>query len=92
MNAPDVLRRFGELRFELEVELGSLTMTLGEVFAMKNGAILRTDHAAGEPFALHVAGLRLAEAEPVVVDDALSVRIKKLLPEVKAPSDSDGTS
>ena len=92
MNATDVLQRFGELRFPLEVELGSLTLTLGELFEMKTGAILTTDHATRTPFPVRVAGLHLAEAEPVVVDDRLSVRIKRLTTEAKPRRESNGTS
>ena len=92
MNAPDVLQRFGELPFQLEVDLGSLTMTLGEVFGMKAGTVLRTDHLTGAPFTVRVGEVQLAEADPVIIEDTMSVRIKKLLPLSKPANDSNGTA
>lgn len=92
MSTPDVLQRFGELPFQVEIDLGMLTMTLGEVFGIKAGMVLRTDHPAGAPFVIHVGDVRLAEADPVVIEDAMSMRIKRLLPGSKTASDGNGTT
>jgi flagellar motor switch/type III secretory pathway protein FliN len=54
--------------------------------------VLRTDHAAGAPFSMHVGGVDLATAEVVVIDDSVSVRITKLHENTKAPAASDGTN
>jgi flagellar motor switch protein FliN/FliY len=79
MSASDVLQRFGELPIVVELELGTLSMSIGEIFGLQEGAVLRTDHAAGAPFPLFASSVKLAEAEIVVIDDTVSVRIQKML-------------
>jgi len=79
MNASDVLQRFGELPFVLELELGTLSMTIGDIFQLQEGSVLRTDHPAGAPFPLFAGNVKLAEAEVIVIDDTVSVRVQKML-------------
>ncbi len=79
MIASDVLQRFGELPFVVELELGTLSMTIGEIFQLQEGSVLRTDHPAGAPFPLFVSSGTLAEAEVIVIDDTVPVRCQKLL-------------
>jgi flagellar motor switch protein FliN/FliY len=79
MNTSDVLRRFGELPFIVELELGTLSMTIGEIFQLQEGSVLRTDHPAGAPFPLFASNVKLAEAEVIVIDDTVSVRVQKML-------------
>lgn len=79
MSASDVLQRFGELPFMVELELGTLSMSIGEIFGLQEGAVLRTDHAAGAPFPLYVSTVKLAEAEVIVIDQTVSVRVQKML-------------
>jgi len=80
MNASDVLQRFGELPFVVELELGTLSMSIGEIFQLQEGSVLRTDHPAGTPFPLFASNVKLAEAEVIVIDDTVSVRVQKMLP------------
>jgi flagellar motor switch/type III secretory pathway protein FliN len=80
MNSSDVLQRFGELPFVVELELGTLSMTIGEIFELQEGAVLRTDHPAGAPFPLFASSVKLAEAEVIVIDDTVSIRVQKMLP------------
>ena len=80
MIAADVLQRFGELPFVVELELGTLSMSIGEIFDLQEGAVLRTDHPAGAPLPLFASGVKLAEAEVMVIDDTLSVRVQRMLP------------
>jgi len=79
MNASDVLQRFGELPFSVVLELGTLSMTVGEIFQLQEGSLLRTDHAAGAPFPLFAGQIQVAEAEVIVIDDTVSVRVQKVL-------------
>ena len=92
MSTTEILQRFEDLPFPAEVELGSLAMTIGEIFELREGAILRTDHPAGAPVALLVGGVNLAAADIVVVDESLSIRITRLTENTKAPSGSNGIS
>ncbi len=79
MIASDVLQRFGELPFIVELELGTLSMTIGEIFELQEGAVLRTDHPAGAPFPLFASSVKLAEAEVIVIDETVSVRVQRML-------------
>jgi len=79
MNASDVLQRFGDVPFDVELELGTLSMSIGEIFELQEGAVLRTDHPAGAPFPLFVSSVKLAEAEVIVIDETVSVRVQKML-------------
>ena len=91
MNASEVLQRFGDLPFVLELELGTLAMSIGEIFDLREGKVLRTDHPAGTPFTLLAGGVALAEAEVVIVEDSVSIRINKLSQGAKAATREDGT-
>lgn len=91
MNASQALQRFEDLPFPAEVELGSLVMTIGEIFELREGAVLRTDHPAGAPVALQVGGVDLAAGDIVVVDDSLSIRVTRLT-DNKAPAGGNGIS
>jgi flagellar motor switch/type III secretory pathway protein FliN len=92
MNLSQALQRFEDLPFPAQVELGSLVMTIGEIFELREGAVLRTDHPAGAPVTLQVAGVDLAAAEIVVVDDSLSIRITRLSESTKVSSGANGIS
>jgi flagellar motor switch/type III secretory pathway protein FliN len=92
MNASQALQRFEDLPFPAEVELGSLVMTIGEIFELHEGAVLRTDHLAGAPVALQVGGVELATADIVVVEDSLSIRITRLSENTKPSSGGNGIS
>ncbi|HTB18385.1 MAG TPA: FliM/FliN family flagellar motor C-terminal domain-containing protein [Bryobacteraceae bacterium] len=79
MSSSDVLQRFGELPFVVELELGTLSMSIGEIFQLHEGSVLRTDHPAGAPFPLFASNVKLAEAEVIVIDNTVSVRVQKML-------------
>jgi flagellar motor switch/type III secretory pathway protein FliN len=92
MNVTETLQRFEDLAFPAEVELGSLVMTIGEIFELREGAVLRTGQPAGAPVILHVGSVKLASGDIVVVNDALSIRLTRLIGNPKASSGGNGTS
>jgi flagellar motor switch protein FliN/FliY len=91
MTASDILQQFGDLPFVLELELGTLAMSIREIFDLREGKVLRTDHPAGAPFTLLADGVTLAEAEVVIVEDSVSIRINKLSQSTKVATRADGT-
>jgi flagellar motor switch/type III secretory pathway protein FliN len=91
MTASDVLQRFEELPFDLELELGGLVMTIGEIFELREGAILRTSHPAGAPFILRAGGAELAMAQIVIMNNSLSARIQRLMERTKVSAGADGS-
>ena len=54
-------------------------MSIGEIFQLQEGSVLRTDHPAGAPFPLFASNVKLAEAEVIVIDNTVSVRVQKML-------------
>jgi flagellar motor switch protein FliN/FliY len=78
MTPAEVVDRFGGLPFTLELELGSIRMTIREIFDLKEGSVLRTDHPIGVPFTLVADGVKLADTEIVVVDNVVSIRVNRL--------------
>ena len=92
MNAAEILQRFEDLPFSAEVELGHLVMSIGEIFELRQGAVLRTDHPAGAPVSVRVGGVEMAEADVVVMNEALSIRIVRLLENTKGSAGGDGNS
>jgi flagellar motor switch/type III secretory pathway protein FliN len=91
MDTADVLQRFAGLPFTVEAEIASLSLTIGEILTLQEGAVLRTDHPAGAPFILSAGGAEIAEAEAVVVGDSLSMRVKNLSQKIKPEPGADGT-
>ena len=91
MTASAVLQRFGDLPFTLELELGPLAMSIREIFDLREGQVLRTDHPAGEPLTVLAGSITLAEAEVVIVENSVSLRINKLLQSAKGAPGEDGT-
>jgi flagellar motor switch/type III secretory pathway protein FliN len=79
MDNSEVLQRFAELPFPIEVEAGNLSLTVGEIFQLQEGMILATDHPYGAPFTLRAGGAELASVEVVVVGNSLSVRVQNML-------------
>ncbi|MGD0298463.1 MAG: FliM/FliN family flagellar motor C-terminal domain-containing protein [Bryobacteraceae bacterium] len=88
----DALHRFAELPFPVEVELGNLTLSIGEVFDLSEGMVLATDHPDGAPFMLRAGGAELASVEVVVVRDTLSVRVRDMLQKAKPGTVANGTN
>jgi len=86
-----VLVGFAELPFTLEAELGSLSLAIGEILALQEGAVLRTDHPAGAPFTMRVGGAEIGLAEAVVVGDHLAMRVQSLRKTAGAGQEANGT-
>jgi flagellar motor switch/type III secretory pathway protein FliN len=79
MDNSEVLQRFAELPFPIEVEVGNLSLTVGDILKLQEGMILETDHTAGAPFTLRAGGAELASVEVVVVRNSLAVRVRNML-------------
>lgn len=92
MNPSEAFKRFEDLPFAAEVELGSLVMTIGEIFNLREGSVLRTGHPAGAPVGLQVGGVELATADIVVMDDSLSIRITRLNENTEPSAGGHGNS
>jgi len=79
MNPSEVLARFQNVPFDLELELGNLDLSIGEILALQPGSVIRTDHPEGAPFQVRAGGVAFANAEVVVSGETVSLRINELL-------------
>lgn len=71
------------VRIQLQVRLGSASMTLGELLGARHNEVLRLDRGVGEPVDLVLEGRTVARGELVAVDDHFAVRITELPPALK---------
>lgn len=64
-----------EVRVNLQVRLGEVTLSLEALSALSAGSTLKLDTALGEPVALCLNGSVVARGEIVAVDDHFGVRL-----------------
>lgn len=76
------LQRFYDVTVTVSVELGRVTLPLGELLQLGEGAVVELDRFVSQPVDLMAQGVRLARGEVVVVEDRYAVRITQ----VEAPS------
>ena len=59
----------------LEVKIGSATLSVAELFALKTGSLVVLDHGVEEPVEVFLNGKRVAAGHLAVAGDQLGVRI-----------------
>ena len=67
------------VEMEATAELGRARMTVNELLALRTGAVLELDRAAGAPADLYVNGRLIARGEVVVVDENYGLRIMQVV-------------
>jgi flagellar motor switch protein FliN/FliY len=66
------------VKVHLAVSVGASEVTIAELFALKEGAILKLDKMSDEPIDIHLDGKLIGRGELVVVGDHFGVRIIEL--------------
>ena len=72
------LERFAEVSIELSVEIGRVTMPIGEMLQLGEGAVVELSRSVSEPVDVMAQGIRIASGEVVVIDDRFAVRITEI--------------
>jgi len=72
----DILK---DIEVDVSVELGRITMPIGQVLKLVKGSIIELENLAGEPIDILVNGLKIAHGEVVVIDEHFGVRITKMI-------------
>lgn len=72
-----------DVTLQISVELGRTRMTIGEILALRSGAVIELDKLAGEPADILVNGTLIARGEVVVVDDKFGVRVLEVVSRAK---------
>ncbi|PLX65938.1 MAG: hypothetical protein C0603_13260 [Denitrovibrio sp.] len=70
---------FGEILFEVDVELGRKLVKVRELLNWEKGTILKFSKTSGEPVDFLVNGKPLALGEIMVLEDSFAVRITEIL-------------
>lgn len=78
MTVPTEALRVPELPIDLEVELGRIRVTLGELAALQPGSVLPLHLTAGEPVHLRLGESTLAVVELVDIEGEIGARILRL--------------
>ena len=76
---PPECEHLADVPLRVEAVLDRLTMNMRAVASLEEGALIGLSRSAGDNVDLCVAGVTLASAEIVVIEDRLGVRITDLL-------------
>ncbi len=72
-----------DVPLRVEVELGRVTMTIGQILSLGPGSVIELDKLANEPVDLVVNERLIARGEVVLVDDNLGVRLTDIVSPAK---------
>ena len=75
-NGLDLLR---DVNMDVTAQIGSTRMTISELLALNEGAVVELDRAAGAPADLLVNGHLIARGEVVVIDENFALRITEII-------------
>ena len=81
----DLLR---DVNMDVTAQIGSTRMTISELLALHEGAVVELDRAAGAPADLLVNGHLIARGEVVVIDENFALRITEIVSDEMAPHSS----
>jgi flagellar motor switch protein FliN/FliY len=72
------LSRFFDVTVTVSVELGRVTLPIGELVKLGKGSVIELDRAIDQPVDLMAQGVRLARGEVIVVNDRYAIRIDEI--------------
>jgi len=76
-------QEFGEVLFDIKVELGRKMVKVRDLLGWEKGTILKFNKTSGEPVDFLVNGKPLALGEIMVLDDKFAMRITEILDKEK---------
>lgn len=79
MTREEIKEIFGEVLFNVSVELGRKKVTVGEMLHWESGTIIRMNKTSGEPVDFLVNEKPLAYGEVMVLDEKFGIRISEIL-------------
>lgn len=72
------LSRFFDVTVTVSVELGRVTLPIGELVKLGKGSVIELDRSVDQPVDLVAQGVRLARGEVIVVNDRYAIRIDEI--------------
>ena len=79
MTREEIKEIFGEVLFNVSVELRRKKVTIGEMLRWESGTIIRMNKTSGEPVDFLVNEKPLAYGEVMVLDEKFGIRISEIL-------------
>lgn len=77
MNA-DPFALFRDVVCPVEVVLGTGSLSLRRCLGLERGSVVRLQQSAGEDLVVTVRGVSIAQAEVVIIDETIAVRVTHL--------------
>ena len=74
-----LLRRFGNVRLRVACDVGTATMTLRALLALKEGSVVTAARTAGDDLALGLNGMMFGRADVMVADTKVLLRITEIV-------------
>lgn len=69
---------FKDVSVELQARLGAVSLSIGELLALKSGSVLKLDVKLNDPIELRLNQTLVARGEIVAVDDNFGVRLTEV--------------
>ncbi|MGA9596738.1 MAG: FliM/FliN family flagellar motor switch protein, partial [Acidimicrobiia bacterium] len=73
----------GSVELDIAVELGNVSMTIGQLLRMGEGSVVTLNQSVGDNVVMLANGTRVASGEVVIVDGTLGFRVAELITEAK---------
>jgi flagellar motor switch protein FliN len=72
------LERFSDVQVDISVEIGRVTMGLGELLHLGEGSVVELNRELNEPVSVMAQGVQIASGEVVVINDRFAVRVTEV--------------
>ena len=79
MDREEIKDIYGNVLFQICVELGRKKVTISEMLRWESGTIIRLNKTSGEPVDFLVRGKPLAYGEVMVLDERFALRITEII-------------
>ncbi|MEO2014535.1 MAG: flagellar motor switch protein FliN [Fuerstiella sp.] len=72
------LERFSDVQVDITVEIGRVTMGIGELLQLGEGSVVELNRELNEPVSVMAQGVQIASGEVVVINDRFAVRVTEV--------------
>lgn len=82
------LERFSDVQVDISVEIGRVTMGLGELLQIGEGSVVELNRDLNDPVSVMAQGVQIASGEVVVINDRFAVRVTEVAA-VESPGEEE---
>ncbi|MEO1983884.1 MAG: flagellar motor switch protein FliN [Fuerstiella sp.] len=72
------LERFSDVQVDITVEIGRVTMGIGELLQLGEGSVVELNRDLNEPVSVMAQGVQIASGEVVVINERFAVRVTEV--------------